>query len=59
EANRKLVDDYAQFVETEVVALVGRAMQASSPATLKWGSGTATFAVNRRNNPEKDAPALR
>ncbi|MCA9267090.1 MAG: neutral/alkaline non-lysosomal ceramidase N-terminal domain-containing protein, partial [Planctomycetales bacterium] len=36
EANRKLVDDYAQFLETEVVALVGRAMEARSPATLKW-----------------------
>jgi hypothetical protein len=27
-----------------------------APARLEWGNGRATFAVNRRNNPEKDVP---
>jgi hypothetical protein len=29
------------------------------PCHLVWGSGTATFAVNRRNNPEPKVPQLR
>ena len=59
EANQKLVDDYAIFLADAVVSAVDRAFKDVSPATFSWGSGKATFAVNRRNNPEKDVPQLR
>lgn len=59
EANRKLVDDYASSLETKIVQLVGAAMDDLAPATLVWGSGTATFATNRRNNPAAKVPQLR
>lgn len=52
EANRKLVDEYAEFVRHKSVAVVGDAIEGLGPAKVTWGSGTATFAANRRNNPE-------
>jgi neutral ceramidase len=48
----KLVSEYTALIETQVIALVGNALQHLEPATLKMGEGRATFAVNRRNNPE-------
>ena len=50
EADRKLVDEYANFVVEKIVAVVGQAIEKQQPAHLAWGSGTATFATNRRNN---------
>lgn len=56
---QKLVDVYAaEFIE-QVVALVGRAVDDLSPAELEYGTGTATFAANRRNNAEAEVPKLR
>jgi neutral/alkaline ceramidase-like enzyme len=53
-----LVEEYtAQMVE-RTVALVGEALKNLSPATLAMGDGKATFAVNRRNNPEAEVPRL-
>lgn len=56
---QKLVDDYTRELEDRIVATVGDALNSMAPAKLAWASGTATFAVNRRNNPEADVPALR
>ncbi len=55
----KLVDEYAQFLSDRIVAVVGEALTDIAPATLQHGMGTATFAVNRRNNLEADVPQLR
>lgn len=53
-----LVEEYtAQMIE-RCVALVGEALSRLAPARLQLGEGKATFAVNRRNNPEADVPAL-
>ena len=57
--DRKLVVDYSKFVEESVVDIVGQALKSLAPAEVGWTSGKATFAVNRRNNPEKEVPALR
>jgi hypothetical protein len=56
---RKVIDDYAASLADKVVAAVGEAVKNLQPAELQTGSGLATFAVNRRNNPEKDVPSLR
>ncbi len=56
---RALVNQYARRLEDSIVAVVGEALAARTPCQLSWGSGTAAFAVNRRNNPESDVPALR
>ncbi len=59
EANRKLVDEYAEFIQEQTVAVAGQAIADLGPAKLSWGSGTATFAANRRNNPEGEVPKRR
>ena len=59
DAQRALVDRYTRELEGTIVATVEQALGSMAPAKLAWTSGTATFAVNRRNNPEADVPALR
>ena len=56
---RELIDGYAETLHEKVVRLVGQAIENLSPSSLAWGSGTATFAVNRRNNSESQVPQLR
>ena len=46
------VDQYADSLERRVVDCVGKAMADLQPCTLAWGSGVASFAVNRRENSE-------
>ena len=59
ERQRKLVNDYGQSLEDHLVAVVGEALDDLQPARLAWGVGQATFAVNRRNNPEREVPQRR
>jgi hypothetical protein len=59
EAQQKLVDDYARALQPKLVEVVGQALGRLAPAELTWGTGKATFAVNRRNNREPDVPKLR
>ena len=59
EAQRKLVDEYAQFLERTVVQLAETADKQKEPARVTHTSGTCPVAVNRRNNKEPDVPALR
>ncbi len=54
-----LILAYAARLEEQVAAIVGEALGALAPARLRWGSGQATFAVNRRTNREGEAPQLR
>ena len=55
----ELVRQYTAEMVTETVELIGRALKALAPAKLQMGEGKATFAVNRRNNPEAEVPKLR
>ncbi|HEV3003290.1 MAG TPA: neutral/alkaline non-lysosomal ceramidase N-terminal domain-containing protein [Pirellulales bacterium] len=59
DAQRGLVEEYAAALEKKLVDLVGEAIDKLAPCQLSWGSGRATFAVNRRNNKEPDVPKLR
>ena len=56
---RQDIADYTDGLQQKLVAVVGEALAKLEPAALAWGSGQATFAVNRRNNKEAEAPALR
>jgi neutral ceramidase len=56
---KKQVDEYSHFLEDKLVATVGQAIKNLAPANLTWGSGKATFAVNRRTNKEPEVPLLR
>ncbi len=57
--NQQLVDDYAKFLTAQILKTVDQAFADRSEASFSWGSGEATFAVNRRNNKEPDVPNLR
>jgi len=50
---------YVRHLTDQVLGTVEDAMQSVQPASLSWGSGRATFAVNRRNNPAAEVPARR
>jgi hypothetical protein len=54
----KLVDEYTALMEARLVEMVGKALADIAPASLHTGQGKATFAVNRRNNPEAKVPEM-
>lgn len=56
---RKPVDDYSQTLESTILQVVDFARMRLAPCEVTYGTGTATFAVNRRNNKEPDVPRLR
>jgi hypothetical protein len=56
---KKRVDDYATFLEESIVKVVADAFHNLAPSQISWGSGRATFATNRRNNPEAQVSELR
>ena len=54
----ELVREYSDTVEAKIIETVAQAFSDLSPARLSIGEGTASFAVNRRNNAESDVPEL-
>ena len=50
---------YRQEVELRIIQVAEQALARLAPATLSWGVDAADFAVNRRNNVEKQVPELR
>ena len=54
-----LIDQYAEKLVTQIVTLVGSAIENIAPSRLQWGSGYESFAVNRRNNPADKVPDSR
>ena len=54
----KLVEEYTDRMVALAVSMVGEALTRLAPARLQTGRGTATFAVNRRNNREDEVPAI-
>ncbi|HEY7425558.1 MAG TPA: methyltransferase [Gemmataceae bacterium] len=49
EKQKKLVADYSDWLEREIVKTIEEALSAMKPAKRSAGEGTCTFAVNRRN----------
>jgi hypothetical protein len=50
---------YTRELEQKMIRAASAALSALAPATLAWGGDAAFFGFNRRENPEKDVPALR
>ena len=59
DTQRGKIKDYARFLAQTVGEVVDRAMASLEPVQLAWETGRCDFAVNRRNNKEKDVPDLR
>jgi len=56
---RRLVGEYTDWMERQVVEAVGEALGTLRPAQLSVAEGRCTFAVNRRENSEDEVPQLR
>ncbi len=57
---QQAIDAWVQTLQEKIADVVDRASQQLAPSRLSWGSGTATFAVNRRENtPESTVPQAR
>jgi hypothetical protein len=59
EEQRQQIDLYTDALVQKAVRLAGDALSRLQPARLTAGSGQATFAVNRRTNPEAEVPRRR
>ena len=57
-AQESLVIRYTDECVEKCVALVGKALAALAPATVRVGVSRAGFAVNRRDNKEAEVPGL-
>ena len=55
---RRLVAEYSNWMEDQVVEAVGEALDTLQPAQLLKGEGKCTFAVNRRENPASEVPKM-
>ena len=55
----RLVNDYSDWMEGQIVEAVAEALANLQPAQLLKGEGKCTFAVNRRENSEAEVPQLR
>jgi hypothetical protein len=53
------VNEFTAELEEKVVATAGESIKSLAPAKFAWTVGKATFAVNRRENPEAKVPELR
>ena len=57
---QKKIDRFTRVLNGQIVEVVDRAMAKKVACKLTWGSGTSTFAVNRRQNrPEAEVPQRR
>lgn len=50
------VDRYTRFLTATIIELINQTTKQLAPAEIHWTVGRSTFAVNRRNNPERDVP---
>jgi len=53
------VDRYTNNLKQQLVELADEALESLAPCRLGWTRNTATFAVNRRNNPQPEVPQRR
>jgi neutral ceramidase len=58
DVQRDLIEQYSSELESNILAVAASAIAKLAPARLYAGQGAAGFAVNRRNNTEKDVPTL-
>jgi Neutral/alkaline non-lysosomal ceramidase, N-terminal len=53
------IKSYTRSLEDKIVEAAVESIHNLEPARLAWANGSATFAVNRRNNQEAKVPELR
>jgi hypothetical protein len=53
------IKQYTARLADQLIDVVGKSIETLAPAQLSRGVGRATFAVNRRNNPEAEVPQRR
>jgi hypothetical protein len=53
------IEIYEAKLRKDIAAVVDEAFSRLAPSRLAWGIGKTDFAVNRRENPEAEVPALR
>ena len=56
---RPAAEEYTRQLVGKMVRAASQALESLAPATISWGEDEATFAVNRRENPEPKVSALR
>lgn len=57
---QQAVDEWVAGLQEKIAGVVATAINRLAPSRLSWGSGTASFAVNRRENtPESTVPQAR
>jgi hypothetical protein len=59
EDQARRVKEYSEQLVDNLVSVVGDAISSLAPSRLSFTTGVATFAVNRRNNPEAKVKQLR
>ena len=59
DAQLKLINDYTLVLKDKIVKAVGEALEDMEPAVLSAAEGKTTFAVNRRNNSERNVVKFR
>lgn len=52
-------DAYTRGLKEKMIRAASAALDSLAPVTIAWGEDAATFGFNRRENAEKDVPALR
>jgi hypothetical protein len=58
EAQVALIEEYTTKMVDDMSKMIGAALDDLAPASLAMGNGKATFAVNRRENPEAEVPKM-
>jgi neutral ceramidase len=59
ETHQQQVDRYATWLQQNLLEIAKRALDDLQPCQLQHGQSTASFAVNRRNNPADQVPERR
>ncbi len=59
EEHQQKIMVYSDWLLEQVDVAVKQSFDSRQPCRLEWGSGSATFATNRRNNPEPEVPKKR
>ena len=55
---KKLVDEYSDWMEAQIIDATGEALKNMQPAQISKGEGMCSFAVNRRDNVEAEVPEM-
>ena len=59
ESEQEKIRDYGRKLPELIASAVGEALTNLEPSRVQWGSGHSHFAVNRRENNQKEVPSLR